>query len=43
MQREYLSSGVNVLSNSKKISDVTKEDIFQLNLTRTRIGGKIGK
>ena len=41
MQREYLSSGVNVLSNSKKISYVTKEDIFQLNLTR--IGGKIGK
>ena len=41
MQREYLSSGVNVLSNSKKISDVTQADIFQLNLTR--IGGKIGK
>ena len=41
MQREYLSSGVNVLSNSKKISDATKADIFQLNLTR--IGGKIGK
>ena len=41
MQREYLSSGVNVLSNSKKISDVTKANIFQLNLTR--IGGEIGK
>ena len=41
MQREYLLSGVNVLSNSKKISDVTKADIFQLNLTR--IGWKIGK
>ena len=41
MQRQYLSSGVNVLSNSKKISDVTKAHIFQLNLTR--IGGKIGK
>ena len=41
MQQEYLSSGVNVLSNSKKISDVTKADIFQLNLTR--IEGKIGK
>ena len=41
MQREYLSSGVNVLSNSKKISNVTKVDIFQLNLSRIR--GKIGK
>ena len=41
MQREYLSSGVNVLSKSKKIWDVTKEDIFHLNLTQ--IGGKIGK
>ena len=38
MQREYLSSGVNVLSNSKKISNVTKADIFQLNLSR--MGGK---
>ena len=36
-----LSSGVNVLTNSLKISDATKEDIFQLNLCR--IGGKIGK
>ena len=41
MQREYLSSGVNVLTNSKKISDVTKADFFQLNLFRIR--GKIGK
>ena len=41
MQREYLSSGVNGLSNSKKISDVTKADIFRLNLSRIR--GKIGK
>ena len=41
MQREYLSSGVNVLTNSKKISNVTKADIFQLNLSRIR--GKIGK
>ena len=36
-----LSSGVNVLTNSLKISDATKEDIFQLNLSRIR--GKIGK
>ena len=41
MQWEYLSSGVNVLSNSKKISNVTKADIFRLNLSRIR--EKIGK
>ena len=41
MQWEYLSSGVNVLSNSNKIWDVTKAEIFQLNLSRIR--GKIGK
>ena len=30
LRREYLSSGVNVLTNSLKISDLTKADIFQL-------------
>ena len=35
------SSGVNVLTNSLKISDATKADIFQLNLSRIR--EKIGK
>ena len=35
------SSGVNVLTNSLKISDAIKADIFQLNLSRIR--GKIGK
>ena len=38
---EYLSSGVDVLTNSLKISDITKEDFFQLNLSR--IDGKIRK
>ena len=38
-RREYLTSGLNVLTNSLKISDVTKADIFQLNLSR--IQGKI--
>ena len=38
--REYLSSAVNVLINSLKISDHTKADIFQLNLSR--IQGKKG-
>ena len=33
LRREYLSSGVNVLTNSHKISDVTKGDFFQLNLS----------
>ena len=41
MQREYLWSGVNVLTNSLKIWDVTNADIFQLNLSQIR--GKIGK
>ena len=41
LRREYLSSGLNVLTNSLKISDVTKADSFQLNLSRIR--GKIGK
>ena len=31
-QREYLSSVVNVLKNSVKISDQTKEDFVLLNL-----------
>ena len=34
MRREYFSSGVNVLTNSLKISDMTKDDILQLNLSR---------
>ena len=33
---EYLSSGVNVLTNSLKIWNVTKAEIFQLNLSHTR-------
>ena len=41
MRREYLSSGVNVLTNSLKISDMTKADFFQLNLSQIR--GKIEK
>ena len=40
-RREYLSSGVNVLTNNLKISDVTNADIFQLNLYRIHL--KIGK
>ena len=32
--REYLSSVVNVLTNSVKISDQTKADFVQLNLPR---------
>ena len=40
-RREYLLSGVNVLKNSLKISDVTKADFFQLNLSR--IHGKTVK
>ena len=37
---EYMSSVVNVLTNSLKISDQTKADFFQLNLPRIheRIG-----
>ena len=41
LRREYLSSGLNVLTNSLEISDVTKADIFQLNLSL--IHGKIKK
>ena len=33
-QREYLSSVVNVLKNSVKISDQTKADFAQLSLPR---------
>ena len=33
---EDLTSGVNVLTNSLKILDVTKADFLQLNLSRTR-------
>ena len=38
---EYLSSGVDVLINSLEISDVTKAEFFQLNLSRFHL--KIGK
>ena len=38
--REYLSSVVNVLTNSVKISDQTKADYVQLNLPQ--IHEKIG-
>ena len=41
LRREYLSSGINVLTNSLKVSDVIKADSFQHNLSRIR--GKIGK
>ena len=33
-RREYLSSVVNVLTNSGKISDQTKADFAQINLPR---------
>ena len=39
-RREYLSSVVNVLTKSLKMSDQTKADIFELNLPR--IHEKIG-
>ena len=39
-RQEYLSSVVNVLTNSVKISDQTKADILLLNLPR--IHEKIG-
>ena len=39
-RREYLSSVVNVLTNSLKILDRTKTDFFELNLLR--IHEKIG-
>ena len=29
LQREYLSSAVNMVANSPKISDITKGDIFE--------------
>ena len=32
MRQEYLSSAVNVLANSLKISDHSKADFFQLTL-----------
>ena len=38
---EYLSSGVDVLINSLEISDMTKAEFFQLNLSRFHL--KIGK
>ena len=31
LQRKYLSSGVNMLTNSLKILDITNRDIFKLN------------
>ena len=34
LRREYLSSVVNVLTNSVKISDQTKADFAPLNLTQ---------
>ena len=35
LRREYLSSAVSVLTNSPKISNITKRDISQLNLSRS--------
>ena len=35
-RREYLSSVVNVLTNSVKISDQSKGDFLQLNLAQIR-------
>ena len=40
LQREYLLSAVNVLTNSLKISDQTNADFFQLNISQMH--GKIG-
>ena len=40
LQREYLLSAVNVLTNSLKISDQTNADFFQLNISIMH--GKIG-
>ena len=37
-RREYMSSVINVLTNSLKISDQTKADFFQLNLRRIHEG-----
>ena len=40
LQREYLLWAVNVLTNSVKVSDQTKADFFQLNISQMH--GKIG-
>ena len=40
LQREYILSAVNVLTNSLKISDETSADIFQLNISQMQ--GKMG-
>ena len=40
LQREYLLWAVNVLTKSVKISDQTKADFFQLNISQMH--GKIG-
>ena len=37
LRREYLSSAVNVLRNSTKISDITKRDMFQLHFAQSDI------
>ena len=31
--REYMWSSVNVLPNSRKVSDLTNRDVFQLNVS----------
>ena len=41
LRQEYVYSAVNVLTNSPNISDLTKEDFFQLNLSQTH--GKMEK
>ena len=40
LRPEYVYSGVNVLTNSPNILDLTKADFFQFNLSQ--IYGKIG-
>ena len=40
LRPEYVYSAVNVLTNSPNISDMTKADFFQLNLSQ--VHGKIG-
>ena len=40
LQREYLLSAANVLTNSVKISDQTNADFLQLNISQMH--GKIG-
>ena len=37
MRQEYVSSGVNVLKNNLKISDATKVEIFEHNLSRIHV------